>query len=51
VLPAEYNDEDGIAEIQSDPLVDTKAMSIDSSISDTDNMRPNNRDDDNDNTV
>jgi hypothetical protein len=50
VLPAEYNDEDGIAEIQSDPLVDTKAMSIDSSISDTDNMRPdNNRDDNNDN--
>ena len=49
VLPAEYNDEDGVAEIQSDPLVDTKAMSIDSSISETDNMRPdNNRDDNND---
>ena len=50
VLPSEYNDEDGVAEIQSDPLVDTKAMSIDSSISETDNMRPdNNRDDNNDN--
>jgi len=50
VLPSEYNDEDGVAEIQSDPLVDTKAMSIDSSISDTDNLRPdNNRDDNNDN--
>jgi hypothetical protein len=49
VLPAEYNDEEGVAEIQSDPLVDTKAMSIDSSIADTDNMRPNNRDNDNEN--
>jgi hypothetical protein len=53
VLPAEYNDEDGVAEIQSDPLVDNMATKIDSSISETDNMRPNTRgnDDDNDNTV
>ena len=53
VLPAEYNDEEGVAEIQSDPLVDNMATKIDSSISETDNMRPNTRDndDDNDNTV
>ena len=49
VLPAEYNDEDGVAEIQSDPLVDNMATRIDSSISNTDNMRPN--DNNNDNTV
>ena len=49
VLPSEYNDEEGVAEIQSDPLVDTKAMSIDSSISNTDNMRPDNNRGDNNN--
>lgn len=51
VLPSEYNDEDGVAEIQSDPLVDTKAMSIDSSISNTDNMRPNGAQDNNNEDV
>lgn len=32
VLPADYNDEDGVAEIQSDPLVDNQSTKIDASI-------------------
>jgi hypothetical protein len=44
VLPAEYNDEEGVAEIQSDPLVDTMATRIDSNVSD---MNDNNRTDNN----
>lgn len=40
VLPSDYNDEDGIAEIQSDPLVDNQATKIDASITEMDTRQP-----------
>lgn len=45
VLPSDYDDEEGVAEIQTDPLIDNKATSIDSSISEVDPVKSNRKDD------
>jgi hypothetical protein len=37
ILPAEYNDEEGLAEIQADPFIDNRAARIDESLLETEN--------------